>query len=119
MADGHILVIAPQLDMQRSLEFVLVAEGFEVTSQSQVDFSSPAATSRFDCIVLDHQALDGPRENMIDFCAKAAPVVLVSSQPIEWLSGAIKDLVIKPVMGGAVVSSVRRVMALRSSMPTK
>lgn len=119
MANGRILVIAPQLDMRRSLEFVLDAEGFDVTSRSRIDFSTPAASSRFDCIVLDHQALAGPHEQVIDFCAKAAPVVLVSSKPIDWLSGSVKDLVEKPVMGGAIVSSVRRVLALRTSVPTK
>lgn len=119
MTRGRVLVVAPQLDMRRSLEFVLDAEGFEVTSRSRLDFSSPATSSRFDCIVLDHQALTGPREQVIDFCANAAPIILVSSKPIEWLSGSVRDLVQKPVMGGAIANSVRRVLKSVSGAATK
>lgn len=119
MANGRILVIVPQLDLRRSLEFVLDAEGYDVTARPGIDFAVPAASSRFDCIVLDHQALIGPRQQVIDFCAKAAPVVLVSSKPIEWLAGSVKDTVEKPVMGGAVVRSVGRVLALRAGTSTK
>ena len=111
MTRGRVLVVAPQLDMRRSLEFVLDAEGFEVTSRPRIDFASPASSARFDCIVLDHQALTGPREQVIDFCANAAPVILVASQPVEWLSGSVRDLVEKPVMGGAIANSVRRILA--------
>jgi DNA-binding NtrC family response regulator len=120
MGRGHILVVAPQPDMRRSLEFVLDAEGFDVTSRAGVDFASPASSAPYDCIVMDHQALSGPREQVIDFFAQTAPVVLVSSKPIEWLSGSVKELIEKPVMGGAVANSVRRILASRAvSSPTK
>jgi len=114
MVRGRVLVVAPQLDMRRSLEFVLDAEGFEVTSRPGVDFASPATSAPFDCIVMDHQALSGPREQVIDFCAHTAPVILVSSKPIEWLTGSVKELVEKPLMGGAIANSVRRIMASRA-----
>lgn len=119
MPRGRVLVVAPQFDLRRSLEFVLDAEGFEVTSRPRLDFSSPAASARFDCIVLDHQALTGPREQVLEFCANAAPIILVSSKPIEWLSGSVRDLVEKPVMGGAIANSVRRILASGDSMVTK
>lgn len=113
MARGRILVVAPQLDMRRSLEFVLDAEGFEVTSRPDVDFASPAAGVPFDCIVMDHQALSGPREQVIDFCAHTAPVILVASKPIDWLSGSVTEQVEKPLMGGTIANSVRRILASR------
>ncbi len=119
MTRGRILVVAPQLDMRRSLEFVLDAEGFEVSSRSRLDYANPASSSRFDCIVLDHQALTGSREEVIEFCTHAAPIILVSSKPIEWLSGIVQDLVEKPVMGGAIANSVRRILATGGRMATK
>ena len=119
MAEGRILVVAPQFDMRRSLEFVLDAEGFEVASRSRIDFAAPGASARFDCIVLDHQALAGPRDLIIAFCARAAPVVLVASKPIAWLSDWVSDTVEKPVKGGAITSSVKHVLASRTSVPTK
>lgn len=119
MSGGRVLVVAPQLDMRRSLEFVLDAEGFEVTSRSRLDFAHPEASARFDCIVMDHQALTGPRQQMLEFCAGAAPIILVSSKPIDWLSGSVSELVEKPVMGGAIANSVRRVLATGVSSATK
>ena len=69
---------------------------------------------------MDHQALSGPRQQVIDFCAHTAPLILVSSKPIEWLSGSVTELVEKPVMGGAIANSVRRILASRAaSRPTK
>ncbi|HEY0920947.1 hypothetical protein [Devosia sp.] len=90
-----------------------------MSSRSRLDYANPAAGARYDCIVLDHQALTGPREQVIEFCTHAAPIILVSSTPIEWLSGIVHDLVEKPVMGGAIANSVRRILAGEGRMRTK
>ena len=112
MATGRILVVAPELDLRRSLEFVLEAEGFEVLSRPRIDFGNPLANGRFDCTVLDHRALAGPPERAIRFCTMANPVVLLSSKTIPWLSAWVACVVEKPLLGDSLSRAVRQATGL-------
>jgi hypothetical protein len=118
MANGRILVIAPQFDMRRSLEFVLDAEGFEVISRSRIDFSNPAAEFSIRLHSPDHKHWPA-RRNSYRFLHQGCAGRPGLEQTDRVAVGSVKDLVEKPVMGGAIVSSVRRVLALRTSVPTK
>lgn len=106
MAAGRILVIAPELDMRDSLQFVLEAEGYEVTPRPRIDFDGPQGDGAYDVTVIDHRALAGPHNRAITYCESHAPVVLLSSRPIPWLMEHVAHHVEKPVAGDAVVSAV-------------
>jgi len=110
MAVGRILVIAPELDMRRSLQFVLEAEGYEVMPRPRIDFDGPPIGGQYDATVIDHRALSGPHHRAIAYCEKRSPVVLLSSRPIPWLTDHVARHVEKPVAGDAVVAAVRSVI---------
>lgn len=107
MAVGRILVIAPELDMRDSLQFVLEAEGYEVTSRPRIDFDGPPADGKYDVTVIDHRALAGPHHRAIQYCESHGPVVLLSSRPIPWLMEHVAQHVEKPVVGDSVIDAVR------------
>ena len=106
MAASRILVIAPELDMRHSLQFVLEAEGYTVTPRPRIDHEGERADGHFDVTVIDHRALAGPQHRAIEYCESRRPVVLLSSRPIAWLSAHVAHHVEKPVTGDAVVAAV-------------
>jgi DNA-binding response OmpR family regulator len=110
MSVGRILVIAPELDMRNSLQFVLEAEGYDVTPRPRIDFDGPRADGHYDVTVIDHRALSGPHSRAIEYCGYRSPVVLLSSRPIPWLMDHVAQHVEKPVVGDAVVAAVHAVL---------
>ena len=113
-AKGHILVIAPDIDLRRSLEFALEAEGYAVAARPQIDVALLSAGARFDCTVLDHGAVVAPPSALIDFCVRAQPIVLLSNSAILWLSEWIAVTVEKPTPGGALSAAIQSAMLSRS-----
>ena len=113
MAAGRILVIAPELDMRDSLQFVLEAEGYEVTQRPRIDFDGPLADTSYDVTVIDHRALAGPEHRAIQYCDSHGPVVLLSSRPISWLMEHVAQHVEKPVVGDSVVAAVHSALLQR------
>ncbi|HEV7717503.1 MAG TPA: hypothetical protein VGO70_00845 [Arsenicitalea sp.] len=106
MANGRILVIAPEIDLRRSLEFALEAEGFLVTVRADIDLNLDLLDGSFDCTVLDQAALVGPPDRIISFCARAKPILLLADNPIHWLSASITARVEKPMLGGALSNAI-------------
>jgi hypothetical protein len=113
MAIGHILVVAPEIDLRRSLEFALEAEGFVVTSQAQIDFEQALPEHFYDCIVLDQAAVTGPRDAVLNFCARMRPILLLSDKPMQWLAQSIAGQVEKPMLGGALAGAIGLALPLR------
>lgn len=114
MANGRILVIAPEVDMRRSLVFALEAEGYAVTARAELDTVQFSTDPHYDCTVLDQKAVTGSAEEVIDFCERARPVVLLSDGPIAWLSDSIAQVVETPTPGSALSSAIRRAVLLGS-----
>jgi DNA-binding NtrC family response regulator len=110
MAKGRILVIAPEADLRRSLEFALEAEGYLVDSQSSIDATETGPAGPYDCTVLDERAVTLAASDILAFCMRAGPVVLLSNFPIAWLSGKIAGRVEKPTLGRELSVAVMAAM---------
>lgn len=112
MASGHLLIIAPDPDLRHSLEFALEAEGYTVAAVATVD--EAAAPERFDCTILDHRAAIGPTLDMVSFCQRAYPVVLLASErPPEHIEPLVFRSVQKPQLGEPLSAAVREALAAR------
>ncbi|MBK8085741.1 MAG: hypothetical protein IPK28_19025 [Devosia sp.] len=107
MRVGRLLVIAPDSDLRHSLVFALEAEGFEVTERADVPTVDWAEKNRFDCTVLDQKAVKGEAFESIAFCITAAPVVLLASRPLRWLTDWVAETVETPVIDNALLVAVR------------
>jgi CheY-like chemotaxis protein len=108
MAQGRILVVAPNEALRLSLAFALEAEGYEVTARGELPYHGWVAQKAFDATVLDQRALTGANYESIAFCVKAHPVVLLASRPHPWLVEWVSDVVEMPVVGNAVASALDR-----------
>lgn len=107
MAALSLLVVAPDLELRRSLEFALKAEGYAVTAVPDIA-TARALAGRFDCTVLDAAAADDPLADAVGFCAHARPVVLLSDTAVPILGGWIAGMVEKPQLGQALTAAVQR-----------
>lgn len=96
MSNGHVLVIAPSPDLRRSLAFALETEGYEVAEGTEV--TRVEDTREFDAIVLDHKAAQGPQADVIAFCRRTGPVVLLSYDAQSWLSSSVFRIVPTPLI---------------------
>ena len=107
MADGHILVIAPDTGLRLSLVFALETAGYRVTAHEDLRSNG----TRYDCLVLDDRAIRGRNEDVVNFCAGAQPVVLVADGIIPWLSDWVARVVEKPIAGNALTDAVGAAIA--------
>lgn len=118
MAARTLLIVVPDLDLRRSLEFALEAEGYSVTPQPDIESARSLPGMKFDCTVLDHAAVAGPMAEVTSFCAAAKPVVLLSDKPIPWLSHWISGLVEKPMLGQALLIAIRNALGMPADSET-
>jgi len=109
---GHILVVAPDIDLRRSLAFALEAEGYEVTARAELDVASMPADGPYDCAVIDHASVLQSADAMA-FCARSRPVILLSNSPMAWLSEWVAVTVELPVPGGALSAAIQAAMLSR------
>lgn len=105
MPDGRILVIAPNSDLCKSLAFALEAEGYAVTTQATIPGSD--ASRGYDCVVLDHRAAVGARDDVLSFCRSSRPVLLLAGAAQPWLSREVFEVVPTPLSGDALSDAVR------------
>ena len=114
---GHILVVAPNPDFRRSLTFALESEGYAVTEQGGLDpLGGPGG---FDAVVLDHKAIEGPREGILSFCRTASPVVLLAGQTQPWLVDSVFRSIPTPLMGTSLVQAVAAAVTAGRRSATK
>lgn len=102
-----VLVVAPDVEFSRSLEFALEAEGYAVTVKPDMEAALLLRDARFDCTVLDQAAAAGPATDVVHFCAMARPVILLSDTSLPWLSNWVTGVVEKPMLGQALATAVR------------
>lgn len=114
-AKGHILVIAPDFDLRRSLAFALEAEGYAVTARAEIDIAAMPADRQYDCTVIDHAAVL-QSAYVIAFCERARPVILLSNSPMAWLSEYVAVTVELPVPGGALSAAIQSAVLSRSGV---
>lgn len=109
----NLLVVAPSSTLRNSLRFALEAEGYEVTATA----SLPAVdlpTSSFDCVVVDHHAIDGTAAGDHSALAASAPMVLLANSPTHPLAVLSFRTLTKPTLGPALSEAVRAAVAARS-----
>lgn len=107
MADGHILVIAPDTGLRLSLVFALETAGYRVTAHEGLRGNG----TRYDCLVLDDRAIQGRNQDVVNFCANAQPVILVADATIPWLADWVAGVVEKPIAGNALTEAVSAAIA--------
>jgi hypothetical protein len=105
-----ILVVAFDVDLRRSIEFALEAEGYVVNSHARLFEATMSPTaSAAACMVVDEACL----EDLADwrmFCLMTKPTVLLADQS-ERLDGTEAACIIfKPLLGNALVETVRHVV---------
>jgi hypothetical protein len=111
MATGQLLIIAPELDLRKSLEFLLESDGYAVVSRPRIDFAAGREQELFACTVLDQKALVGPTGRIIEFCRASHPVVLLSDRRLAWLEPHVTVTVDKPLAGHDLAGAVRQAIA--------
>lgn len=103
-----ILVVAPERDFRRSLEFALEAEGFAVeTHAGTADaFNSPQGVQA-DCAVVDDAAVEDWRSAEEAFRRFGKPVVLLVGRirPVPALP--FTTVLTKPFLGMPLIETVR------------
>jgi hypothetical protein len=107
MAPERLLVVAPSLDVRRSLAFLLEAEGFDVTATDTLALPASGENWLFNCTVVDDKAVLGPAHESIIFCIKAHPVVYYGPAPQPWLADWLAGTVETPDATGALFAAVR------------
>lgn len=108
---GHILVIAPNADLRRSLRFALEAEGHSILSCSSVA-EALAAPGPYDCTVIDHHASDG---TLASFPKLFGPVVLLANSATHPLARHSAATLTKPALGPFLSQAVGQAMAPRGN----
>jgi hypothetical protein len=108
-----ILLVAPDSDLRKSLEFALRMEGYEVTSRASIGArEQPGA---YDCTVIDHHALGNNKNVAADFCRLFAPAILLTNHQDHPLSPWTFRTLLKPLLGAALIDAVRDAVAVRAS----
>lgn len=108
----HLLVVAPSSTFRNSLRFALEAEGYDVTAAASLPAVDQPA-SLFDCLVLDHHAMDGASGDKGRLLAAFAPVVLLANSPAHPLATSSFRTLTKPTLGPALSDAVRAAVAAR------
>lgn len=110
----RVLVIAPDFDLRRSLQFALEAEGYDVTWRASI--AATAMPYHFDCTVVDHHALGNDKAAALAFLEAFRPAILLANTPHE-LSAAAFRTVLKPHLGPALTFAIREAIETRA-VPT-
>jgi DNA-binding response OmpR family regulator len=111
-ASPLVLVVAPDKDFRRSLEFALEAEGFAVDSYGSM--AGAFASSRAEeagCAVVDDTAIGKWPEVEKEFRHFGRPVVLLSDRIGTMPSLPFTTVLIKPFLGNPLIEAVREVVA--------
>ena len=110
MPRRRLLIIAPDSDLRRSLEFLLEAAGYAVTPQA--DIATIPKEQLFDCAVLDHRAIERPG-SLAELQVMSGPIVLLAGSTSPWLEDMVFRVVRKPLLGEPLIAAVEA--ALRSA----
>lgn len=104
-----VLVVAPDSDFRRSLEFALETEGFAVASHGSTlsAFGSPGAMAA-DCAVVDDAAVSEWRRAGEEFERFGRPVLLLAGRIRPVPSLPHTTVLTKPFLGNPLIEAVRQ-----------
>ncbi|MEO6013686.1 MAG: hypothetical protein ABIQ30_08910 [Devosia sp.] len=108
----RILVVAPDLDLRRSLQFALEAEGYAVTWRASI--GATEMPFDFDCTVLDHHALGNNKAAAGAFLQAFRPVILLANAQHDLSASAFRT-VLKPHLGLALTNAIRDALVARGN----
>jgi len=97
---AHVLLVVPDSDLRRSLDFALRADGHTVTWRDGLDGNPVAA--QFDCTILDDHAVGENLAQGQSFCRTLWPVILLADTPAHALAAVAFRTVLKPMLGPAL-----------------
>lgn len=103
-----IIVVASDVELRRSIEFALEAEGYVVTSHGRLleATMSPAASAAA-CIVVDEDSLQDLADWRM-FCSLTTPTVLLADKSERPGGTDAACIIFKPLLGNALVETIRR-----------
>jgi len=99
----RILLVAPDSDLRKSVEFALQAEGYEVTSRASI---GARERPHYDCTIVDHHVLGNDPHAAADFCEIFEPVILLANQVPHALSPYAFRTVMKPLLGAPLTNAI-------------
>lgn len=105
-----VLVVVPNDELRRSIEFTVEAEGYEI--ESHAGFPTVFASHKFngfDCAVVDEDAVDAGQRNLIEFARIAGderPVVVLVDRTAALSAAVPFQLLRKPLLGPALISAI-------------
>jgi len=106
-----VLVIAPDRDFRRSLEFALEAEGFRVFAHDGIDgLLALPRSGEVACAVVDDTALESRRSAAEEFMRFGKPVLFLSDWKPLPLDLPNTVVLTKPFLGGPLIDAVRSVI---------
>jgi hypothetical protein len=108
---ANILLVVPDSDLGKSLDFALRADGHAVTWRSSLD-ENPIPI-HFDCAILDHHAVGHNLKQGDVFCRAFWPVILLANSEGHPLSKAAFCTVLKPLLGPVLSAAVNDALAVR------
>ncbi|MEQ1955044.1 hypothetical protein [Mesorhizobium sp. CN2-181] len=107
-----VLVVAPERDFRRSLEFALEAEGFAVETHARTsDAFVSTRAQEADCTVIDDAAIEDWRAAEEQFRRFGRPVILLVGRirPVPDLP--FTTILTKPFLGTPLIETVRELAA--------
>jgi hypothetical protein len=108
----HVLLVAPDSDLRKSVEFALQAEGYDVTSCASI---GARERPRYDCTIVDHHALGNNQRFAADFCRIFRPVILLANLVPHPLSPFAYRTVMKPLLGAALTDAIHDAIGHRAA----
>lgn len=112
MRTGHLLLVAPDSELRRSLVFALSTDGYILNVLDEPPALSWFAMNRFDCTIVDQKVFDASEQDSLEFCDTAQPVVLLASHAPEYLADHVAEIELLPLGVGSVNAAVRRALGV-------
>jgi hypothetical protein len=107
-----VLVVAPDPGFRRSIEFALEAEGYGVDSRARLsDGTTSPAASLVCCAVIDEDGTEDGADAWKFLWHFPKPIVLLVDKPWSLPEPDGMKVLVKPLLGNALVEAVRHVVA--------
>jgi len=101
----HVLIVAPDTDLRRSMQFALEVDGYHVTGRASLAEVN-VRPEDVDCVILDHHMADLRLNEARSFCARFEPVVLLANTATHPLASAAFRTLLKPQLGPSLSRAV-------------
>jgi hypothetical protein len=110
---AHLLLVVPDSDLGKSLDFALRADGHAISSRSSL--SGDPIPVQFDCTILDHEAVGSNLRQGQTFCRAFWPVILLANSIEHELSSAAYRTIQKPMLGPVLSAALGDALAARQA----